>query len=204
MLPRPPAPACTPGGPPGAQPSCRRDSWRAPRLRSSRLPMGCFFSRHLVFLRFNFKDETPTTNFDTFPAAILTVFQVRPRLWARLRPAQLARCREGSFPWLFRASARPRRSASQITPRRADTSSRRHHGQVLMSCGGILGEPSCPAASRLLATADLSAPDLEPELSLVLGSRTARHQLLPRFSPCLGDARPTAGDGNLPFEGSPA
>lgn len=65
--------------------------------------MGCFFSRHLVFLRFNFKDETPTTNFDTFPAAILTVFQVRPRLWARLRPAQLARCREGSFPWLFKS-----------------------------------------------------------------------------------------------------
>lgn len=26
--------------------------------------------------RFNFDDETPTTNFDTFPAAILTVFQV--------------------------------------------------------------------------------------------------------------------------------
>lgn len=27
--------------------------------------------------RFNFEDETPTTNFDTFPAAILTVFQVK-------------------------------------------------------------------------------------------------------------------------------
>ncbi|XP_049488625.1 voltage-dependent N-type calcium channel subunit alpha-1B [Panthera uncia] len=27
--------------------------------------------------QFNFQDETPTTNFDTFPAAILTVFQVR-------------------------------------------------------------------------------------------------------------------------------
>ncbi|XP_024907040.1 voltage-dependent N-type calcium channel subunit alpha-1B [Pteropus alecto] len=26
--------------------------------------------------QFNFKDETPTTNFDTFPAAILTVFQI--------------------------------------------------------------------------------------------------------------------------------
>ncbi|KAG7245603.1 hypothetical protein CRUP_018199, partial [Coryphaenoides rupestris] len=25
---------------------------------------------------FNFEDETPTTNFDTFPAAILTVFQI--------------------------------------------------------------------------------------------------------------------------------
>ncbi|XP_027487551.1 voltage-dependent N-type calcium channel subunit alpha-1B-like, partial [Corapipo altera] len=25
--------------------------------------------------QFNFQDETPTTNFDTFPAAILTVFQ---------------------------------------------------------------------------------------------------------------------------------
>lgn len=34
------------------------------------------FSLH----RFNFEDETPTTNFDTFPAAILTVFQVRPPL----------------------------------------------------------------------------------------------------------------------------
>ncbi len=26
--------------------------------------------------RFNFEDETPTTNFDSFPAAIMTVFQV--------------------------------------------------------------------------------------------------------------------------------
>ncbi|XP_042338148.1 voltage-dependent N-type calcium channel subunit alpha-1B-like, partial [Plectropomus leopardus] len=26
--------------------------------------------------QFNFEDETPTTNFDTFPAAILTVFQI--------------------------------------------------------------------------------------------------------------------------------
>lgn len=34
-------------------------------------------SKTLVLLRFNFQDETPTTNFDTFPAAILTVFQVR-------------------------------------------------------------------------------------------------------------------------------
>lgn len=30
--------------------------------------------------RFNFEDETPTTNFDTFPAAILTVFQVKINL----------------------------------------------------------------------------------------------------------------------------
>ncbi|XP_029816461.1 voltage-dependent N-type calcium channel subunit alpha-1B-like [Manacus vitellinus] len=30
--------------------------------------------------QFNFQDETPTTNFDTFPAAILTVFQVKPHL----------------------------------------------------------------------------------------------------------------------------
>lgn len=41
---------------------------------------GCRFPSLLVFLRFNFQDETPTTNFDTFPAAILTVFQVRPLL----------------------------------------------------------------------------------------------------------------------------
>lgn len=33
----------------------------------------CLFSP----CRFNFEDETPTTNFDTFPAAILTVFQVK-------------------------------------------------------------------------------------------------------------------------------
>lgn len=33
----------------------------------------CLLSPH----RFNFEDETPTTNFDTFPAAILTVFQVK-------------------------------------------------------------------------------------------------------------------------------
>ncbi|KAB1280133.1 Voltage-dependent N-type calcium channel subunit alpha-1B [Camelus dromedarius] len=39
--------------------------------------------------QFNFQDETPTTNFDTFPAAILTVFQVRLRLLA---------CREGGHP----------------------------------------------------------------------------------------------------------
>lgn len=30
-----------------------------------------------ILFRFNFEDETPTTNFDTFPAAILTVFQVK-------------------------------------------------------------------------------------------------------------------------------
>lgn len=41
------------------------------------LLMGLVLSRLLFFLRFNFQDETPTTNFDTFPAAILTVFQVR-------------------------------------------------------------------------------------------------------------------------------
>uniref|UniRef100_A0A672LAE7 Voltage-dependent N-type calcium channel subunit alpha n=1 Tax=Sinocyclocheilus grahami TaxID=75366 RepID=A0A672LAE7_SINGR len=29
-----------------------------------------------IHIRFNFEDETPTTNFDTFPAAILTVFQI--------------------------------------------------------------------------------------------------------------------------------
>lgn len=39
-------------------------------------------SKTLVPLRFNFQDETPTTNFDTFPAAILTVFQVRLLLLA--------------------------------------------------------------------------------------------------------------------------
>ena len=46
-------------------------------------------SKTLVLLRFNFQDETPTTNFDTFPAAILTVFQVRLRLWTK------------SWPWGF-------------------------------------------------------------------------------------------------------
>lgn len=46
--------------------------------------------------RFNFENETPTTNFDTFPAAILTVFQVRPPLppaaalqWKHTRPFRL-------------------------------------------------------------------------------------------------------------------
>lgn len=38
----------------------------------------CFFLNDSY--RFNFEDETPTTNFDTFPAAILTVFQVDPPL----------------------------------------------------------------------------------------------------------------------------
>lgn len=53
---------------------------RAPGPRGQVLaPDGLPYSRLLVFLRFNFKEETPTTNFDTFPAAILTVFQVRPQ-----------------------------------------------------------------------------------------------------------------------------
>lgn len=33
-------------------------------------------SLSLFLSRFNFEDETPTTNFDSFPAAIMTVFQV--------------------------------------------------------------------------------------------------------------------------------
>ena len=33
------------------------------------------FSLNLLF-RFNFNDGTPSANFDTFPAAIMTVFQV--------------------------------------------------------------------------------------------------------------------------------
>lgn len=39
----------------------------------------CVLIYFFLFLpcRFNFEDETPTTNFDTFPAAILTVFQVK-------------------------------------------------------------------------------------------------------------------------------
>lgn len=40
----------------------------------------CFCFYFSIFSRFNFQDETPTTNFDTFPAAILTVFQVKPSL----------------------------------------------------------------------------------------------------------------------------
>lgn len=35
---------------------------------------------HFVFHdRFNFETETPTTNFDNFPSAIMTVFQVRTK-----------------------------------------------------------------------------------------------------------------------------
>lgn len=45
------------------------------------LNRNCLSLTALVFIspfsRFNFQDETPTTNFDTFPAAILTVFQVK-------------------------------------------------------------------------------------------------------------------------------
>ncbi|XP_056258885.1 voltage-dependent N-type calcium channel subunit alpha-1B isoform X2 [Seriola aureovittata] len=37
---------------------------------------GHFKTTDSGFGRFNFEDETPTTNFDTFPAAILTVFQI--------------------------------------------------------------------------------------------------------------------------------
>jgi hypothetical protein len=41
-------------------------------------PVGTYSTQDFsVSFRFNFQDETPTTNFDTFPAAILTVFQVR-------------------------------------------------------------------------------------------------------------------------------
>lgn len=44
--------------------------------------MLCAVALEFIYLlifprRFNFEDETPTTNFDTFPAAILTVFQVK-------------------------------------------------------------------------------------------------------------------------------
>lgn len=37
---------------------------------------------HLCFspARFNFENGTPSTNFDTFPAAIMTVFQVRRKV----------------------------------------------------------------------------------------------------------------------------
>lgn len=40
-----------------------------------------WFTAHHLSSRFNFEDETPTTNFDTFPAAILTVFQVLNVWW---------------------------------------------------------------------------------------------------------------------------
>jgi len=51
-------------------------------LTSSHLPSVCFasyFSLPSLFsvpIRFNFENGTPPTNFDTFPAAIMTVFQV--------------------------------------------------------------------------------------------------------------------------------
>lgn len=73
----PPAEGLRRAGAPSAQPACRRDTrWR--RRQLAQVPHGCVFPGPLVSHRFNFQDETPTTNFDTFPAAILTVFQVRP------------------------------------------------------------------------------------------------------------------------------
>ena len=73
--------------PPGSQASSRGEAKDSALLSSrdaglleppERPQWTCLcLSKTLVLLRFNFQDETPTTNFDTFPAAILTVFQVR-------------------------------------------------------------------------------------------------------------------------------
>ena len=48
-------------------------------MPAKRNPSSRFQPRYVSSRRFNFEEETPTTNFDTFPAAILTVFQVRHR-----------------------------------------------------------------------------------------------------------------------------
>lgn len=52
----------------------------APKHTHETHPRKWFIAHHLSS-RFNFEDETPTTNFDTFPAAILTVFQVLTTWW---------------------------------------------------------------------------------------------------------------------------
>lgn len=64
----------------------------------------------LPSFRFNFQDETPTTNFDTFPAAILTVFQVK--LLVCLALQVLGRQPSLSAPCAG-ASARPERPTFQ-------------------------------------------------------------------------------------------
>lgn len=68
--------------------SCLEDSqYRSSRLCIVALSLPCSlqcFNIYLsLFLRFNFEGGTPPTNFDTFAAAIMTVFQVRKR---RLQP----------------------------------------------------------------------------------------------------------------------
>lgn len=55
---------------------------------------------NLFLLRFNFENETPTTNFDTFPAAILTVFQVRSPFSHRCMltvPLYVKKCENSGF-----------------------------------------------------------------------------------------------------------
>lgn len=53
------------------------------KKNASSLSLHCF-----SLSRFNFENETPTTNFDTFPAAILTVFQVRSLFFSAPRAAE--------------------------------------------------------------------------------------------------------------------
>lgn len=78
-------------------PSLRVLRGAAGTRRSPSSPMELPLSKTLVPLRFNFQDETPTTNFDTFPAAILTVFQVRLPLlahfWRVGPPCRVCRAR---------------------------------------------------------------------------------------------------------------
>lgn len=62
------------------------------------LKMLSFLCSHFLIFhpaRFNFENGTPPTNFDTFPAAIMTVFQVRRRDDVEMREGG----REGGRGW---------------------------------------------------------------------------------------------------------
>lgn len=71
--------ACSPRAPNSKTPKCNRTGFVL--FCSSYLHLWWLCSLSVSY-RFNFENKTPTTNFDTFPAAILTVFQVKrlPRI----------------------------------------------------------------------------------------------------------------------------
>lgn len=71
--------ACSPRAPNSKTPKCNRIGFVL--FCSSYLHLWWLCSLSVSY-RFNFENKTPTTNFDTFPAAILTVFQVKrlPRI----------------------------------------------------------------------------------------------------------------------------
>lgn len=60
----------------------KREMMKTAILSLGNLESDIWFSLNFLF-RFNFNDGTPSANFDTFPAAIMTVFQVWGQLIAQ-------------------------------------------------------------------------------------------------------------------------